>query len=131
MLFTLLTTLSVLLIGYGIYQFMRDGVGNVAADTSRRDLFAALAGQMHDETDGPTYISHMDDEDSLVIVAQNDALPDVRVEADGADAIVLDHGTVLARVVGAARTLSVDQITVIPISAAAPADTALEQRVAG
>lgn len=85
---------------------MDNGTGGAGADT-----FNVMQDQ---QDNGPATIQDFAaDEDNVTIIVNGDTDIDVSVETDGEDALVMSDGQVLARVTGAAGSLTAAEITIL------------------
>jgi Ca2+-binding RTX toxin-like protein len=97
------------------------GAGDTASGGEGADTFAIFADQVgRDDLTGdplfgdPALITDFDEDDALVVIAYEATPPEISVTVDGDDALVMAGGEFLARVTGAAETLTADAITLIP-----------------
>ena len=96
--------------GAGADQLFVGSMDNATGGTGA-DTFNVLQDQ---QDNGPAMINDFAAaEDNVTIIVNGDTDIDVNVEADGEDALVMSDGQVLARVTGAADSLTAADITIL------------------
>jgi Ca2+-binding RTX toxin-like protein len=90
------------------------GAGDAGAGDAGADTFAILADQATNQAQDFALIKdYTSTEDAIAVVVQDGTTPVISVTADGNDSIISIGDTVLARVTGAASTLTAANVTII------------------
>jgi len=90
------------------------GAGDEGAGDAGADTFAILADQATNQAQDFALIKdYTSTEDAIAVVVQDGTTPIITVTADGNDSIISIGETMLARVTGAASTLTAANLTII------------------
>ena len=111
--FTVAVSLSALLTLYGLYELVfggypaRPAIPNAQPNAARHGMES-----VESLPPSPTVIHNFDpSEDLIALVAVDQSETIVTVEEDGKDAVIFIGNSALARVVGAAKTLTPEHVT--------------------
>jgi len=111
--FTVAVSLSALLTLYGIYELVfggypaRPAIPNAQPNAARHGMES-----VESLPPSPTVIHNFDpSEDLIALVAVDQSETIVTVEEDGKDAVIFIGNSALARVIGAAKTLTPEHVT--------------------
>ena len=114
--FTLAVSLSALLTLYGLYELVfcgypaRPAIPNAQPNAARHGMES-----VESSPPPPTVLHNFDpSEDLIALVAVDQSETIVTVEEDGKDAVIFIGNSALARVVGAAKTLTPEHVTFMP-----------------
>ena len=116
MFFTVAVSLSALLTLYGLYELVfggypaRPAIPNAQPNAARHGMES-----VESLPPSPTVIHNFDpSEDLIALVAVDQSETIVTLEEDGKDAVIFIGNSALARVVGAAKTLTPEHVTFMP-----------------
>lgn len=111
--FTVAVSLSALLTLYGLYELVfggypaRPAIPNAQPNAARHGMES-----VESLPPSPTVIHNFDpSEDLIALVAVDQSETIVTVEEDGKDAVIFIGNSALARVIGAAKTLTPEHVT--------------------